>query len=77
MTADAIRESLARAPQGSERKGREAKNPGAVYAAALDRHQKAERELSRALRKWDKTRVALRRIEKKLDAAQAADWNGK
>jgi hypothetical protein len=54
---------------------REPRNAGAVYGAALDRHQKAERELSRALRKWDKTRAALRRCEKRLDQAMG-EMNG-
>jgi hypothetical protein len=45
-------------------------DPGKAYAEALDRHKQMEAELSRALNRWQKSRAALHRIEKKLDALQ-------
>jgi chromosome segregation ATPase len=37
------------------------------YADTMKRFQKAEAELSRALRKWDKLRATVRRQERDLD----------
>lgn len=45
------------------------KNPGAQYGVALDKFRKAERELARALTKWNSLRQALRRCERRLDLA--------
>lgn len=46
-----------------------ARNPGVVYGAALDKLQKAERELRRAFHRWEKCRVTLSRCERRLDLA--------
>jgi hypothetical protein len=46
------------------------RDPGKQYAEALDRHHQMEAELSRALNRWQKSRAALHRIEKKLDILQ-------
>ncbi len=51
------------------------RDPGALYAKALDRHTQIERELARVMNKWQKSRAALKRIEKKLDEAQAVAWS--
>jgi len=50
------------------------RDPGALYAKALDRHTQIERELARVMNKWQKSRALLKRVEKKLDEAQAASW---
>lgn len=50
------------------------RDPGALYAKAIDRHNQIERELARVMNKWQKSRAALKRIEKKLDEAQAVAW---
>lgn len=47
-------------------------DPGKQYAEALDKHRQMEAELSRALNRWQKSRAALHRIEKKLDAIQSS-----
>lgn len=47
------------------------RNPGVLYAKALDRHTQVERELARVMNRWQKSRAALKRIEQKLDQAQA------
>ena len=52
------------------------RDPGARYAKALETHERIERELFRAQNRWQKSRAALKRIEKKLDqglAVTAAD----
>ena len=51
------------------------RDPGALYAKALDRHTQIERELARVMNKWQKSRATLKRIEKKLDEAQATAWS--
>jgi hypothetical protein len=50
------------------------RDPGTLYAKALDRHTQIERELARVMNKWQKSRAVLKRVEKKLDEAQAASW---
>lgn len=50
------------------------RNLGAQYAKVLDRHAEIERQLARVMNRWQKSRAALKRIEKKLDEAQAAAW---
>jgi hypothetical protein len=50
------------------------RDPGALYAKAIDRHTQIERELARVMNKWQKSRAMLKRIEKKLDEAQAVAW---
>lgn len=50
------------------------RDPGALYAKALDHHTQIERDLARVMNRWQKSRAALKRIEKKLDEAQAASW---
>lgn len=55
------------------------KNPGLIYAKALDRHNQIEQRLARMMNAWQKSRAALRRLEKKLDEAamdeaQAERW---
>ena len=50
------------------------RDPGALYARALDRHTQIERELARVMNKWQKSRALLKRVEKKLDEAQAVAW---
>lgn len=50
------------------------RDPGALYAKAIDRHTQIERELARVMNKWQKSRALLKRIEKKLDEAQAVAW---
>ena len=50
------------------------RDPGALYAKALDRHTQIERELARIMNKWQKSRALLKRVEKKLDEAQAVAW---
>jgi hypothetical protein len=44
-----------------------AKCPGARYAKLLAQHERNEAKLRRAMRAWDKSLVALRRAEKRLD----------
>jgi hypothetical protein len=51
------------------------RDPGALYAKALDRHTQIERELARIMNRWQKSRAVLKRIEKKLDEAQAVAWS--
>ena len=43
------------------------RNPGLIYAKALDKHNKLERDLARIMHRWDKSRAALKRLEKRLD----------
>ena len=50
------------------------KDLGAQYAKALDRHTEIERQLARVMNRWQKSRAALKRVEKKLDEAQATAW---
>jgi hypothetical protein len=51
---------------------RAARDPGAQYAKALDHHRRMEAELSRAQNRWQKSRAALYRLEKRLDKIDAA-----
>ena len=53
---------------------RVARDPGKQFAAALDRHKQMEAELSRAFNRWQKSRLALHRLEKRLDKAQAEQF---
>jgi predicted nucleic acid-binding Zn-ribbon protein len=50
------------------------RDPGALYAKALDRHNQIERELARVMNRWQKSRALLKRVEKKLDELQSAAW---
>lgn len=50
------------------------RNLGVQYAKVLDRHAEIERQLARVMNRWQKSRAALKRIEKKLDEAQAIEW---
>jgi hypothetical protein len=43
------------------------RGPGATYAKALEAHERIERRLARAVRAWDRSREALRRMERRLD----------
>jgi len=45
------------------------RNPGLIYAKALDKHNKLERDLARIMHRWDKSRTTLKRLEKRLDEA--------
>ena len=51
-----------------------ARDPGTRYSKALDAHQRVEADLARVLRRWDKSREALRRAEKALDKFQLAQF---
>ena len=51
------------------------RNPGALYAKALDRHTQIERDLARTMNRWQKSRSLLKRIEKRLDEAQSTEWS--
>lgn len=51
------------------------KDLGARYAKVLDRHILIEQKLSRYMNAWQKSRATLKRIEKKMDEAQAAMWD--
>ena len=43
------------------------RDPGLVYAKALDRHAQIEQKLARLMNAWQKSRAVLRRLEKRLD----------
>lgn len=43
------------------------RNPGLIYARALDRHALIEQRLARLMNAWQKSRAALKRLEKRLD----------
>ena len=45
------------------------RNPGLIYAKALDRHAQIEQRLARLMNAWQKSRAALKRLEKRLDEA--------
>lgn len=45
------------------------RNPGLIYAKALDRHNQIEQRLARLMNAWQKSRAALKRLEKRLDEA--------
>jgi len=45
------------------------RNPGLVYAKALDHHALIEQRLARLMNAWQKSRALLRRLEKRLDEA--------
>ena len=51
------------------------KDLGARYTRALDKHTALEQKLSRYMNAWQKSRATLKRIEKKMDEAQAAVWD--
>ena len=60
-------------------KTKSTKNPGLIYAKALDRHNEIEQRLSRVMNQWQKSRAMLRRLEKRLDEsamdkAQCERW---
>ena len=48
---------------------------GALYGKALDKHNELERDLARIMHRWEKSRAVLKRIEKRMDEAQAAMWD--
>jgi Mg2+ and Co2+ transporter CorA len=45
------------------------RNPGLIYAKALDRHNEIEQRLARVMNQWQKSRAVLKRLEKRLDEA--------
>lgn len=49
------------------------KNPGLIYAKALDRHALIEQRLARLMNAWQKSRAALKRLEKRLDEAEMSE----
>ena len=61
-------------PLKNTEKGRK-KDLGALYSKALDRHTQLEKDLARVMNRWQKSRAELKRIEKKMDEAQAAMWD--
>lgn len=61
-------------PLKNTEKGKK-KNLGALYGKALDKHTQLEKELTRVMNRWQKSRAVLKRIEKKMDEAQAAMWD--
>lgn len=61
-------------PLKNTEKGKK-KDLGALYGKALDRHAQLEKELARVMNRWQKSRAELKRIEKKMDEAQAAMWD--
>lgn len=56
-----------------KRPSKSKRDPGKAYADALEKHKQMEAELSRALNRWQKSRAALHRIEKKLDILQSSN----
>ena len=61
-------------PLKNTEKGRK-KDLGALYGRALDKHNELERDLARIMNRWQKSRALLKRIEKRMDEAQAALWD--
>ena len=61
-------------PLKNTEKGKK-KDLGALYGKALDRHAQLEKELTRVMNRWQKSRAVLKRVEKKMDEAQAAMWD--
>lgn len=61
-------------PLKNTEKGKK-KDLGALYGKALDRHAQLEKELTRVMNRWQKSRAVLKRVEKKMDEAQAAAWD--
>lgn len=61
-------------PLKNTEKGRK-KDLGALYSKALDKHNELERDLARIMHRWEKSRAVLKRIEKRMDEAQAAMWD--
>ena len=61
-------------PLKNTEKGKK-KDLGSLYGKALDRHAQLEKELTRVMNRWQKSRTVLKRIEKKMDEAQAAMWD--
>lgn len=49
------------------------RNPGLIYAKALDRHALIEQRLARLMNAWQKSRAALKRLEKRLDEAEMSE----
>lgn len=54
-------------------KTKSTKNPGLIYAKALDRHALIEQRLARLMNAWQKSRAALKRLEKRLDEAEMSE----
>jgi hypothetical protein len=50
-------------------RGKAPRDPGKLYGDALAQHKQMEAELSRAFNRWQKSRRALHRLEKRLDRA--------
>lgn len=61
-------------PLKNTEKGKK-KDLGALYGKALDKHNELERDLARIMHRWEKSRAVLKRIEKRMDEAQAAMWD--
>jgi predicted nucleic acid-binding Zn-ribbon protein len=61
-------------PLKNTEKGKK-KDLGALYGKALDRHAQLEKELTRVMNRWQKSRAVLKRVEKKMDEAQAVMWD--
>jgi Mg2+ and Co2+ transporter CorA len=53
------------------------RNPGLIYAKALDRHNEIEQRLARVMNQWQKSRAVLKRLEKRLDEAAMDDAQAK
>ena len=53
-------------PLKNTEKGRK-KDLGALYGRALDKHNELERDLTRIMHRWEKSRAVLKRIEKRMD----------
>ena len=53
-------------PLKNTEKGKK-KDLGALYGKALDRHAQLEKELTRVMNRWQKSRTVLKRLEKRLD----------
>lgn len=47
--------------------GKAKRGPEARFAKALEAHERIERELARTMRRWDKSRALVKRLEKALD----------
>lgn len=48
-------------------RGKPSRDPGSLYAKVLALHERHARELAMAQNRWQKSRSALARLEKKLD----------
>jgi len=49
------------------------RDPGQKLAKLIEQHERNEAKLRRAMRAWDKSLLALRRAEKRLDKLVLAD----